>query len=442
MNGSRCQILLSVLLCLTMNAVPASAPAVHDGTQEQITRGMDLDRSGDFVAARRIFLEVLQAVDRESESRERTNIRAILRRLEASRDSYPALDAALDYHDLLVASPAGKWVKLHEQQPTDSIRFLRQQHAGSAFDSRRGRLIVFGSDTHGYDWQNSPLFFDPALGEWSRAYAEDSAATYTVNNSGLPVAGVNKDHPWAMHTFGAVCYDAARDQVVIASHPAHLEPGRFTDALIEPWGQVRRHPTWIFSLKDNSWSALPIPAISFFPHAAVYDSDRAIVIGYKTSGIFELSRSPASWRQVISGGLAGWHNNAVYDSANKAVIGFGSNENSNDVIIYEPATGRHQKMPTPGNRPPKAQHTPMAFHPGIEKTIVLVPDHQRDSSSAAFTETWSYDLGTDAWQRVATARLPFAIGMNYNMEYDSMRNILLLVASPGQGATAVWALRF
>ena len=31
---------------------------------------------------------------------------------------------------------------------------------------------------------------------------------------GLPVAGDDGDHPWAMHTFGAVVYDTARDEMV------------------------------------------------------------------------------------------------------------------------------------------------------------------------------------------------------------------------------------
>ena len=83
----------------------------------------------------------------------------------------------------------------------------------------------------------------------------------------------------------------------------------------------------------------------------------------------------------------------------------------------------------------------MAFHPGIAKTVVLVAGTRDDSLPATSTETWLYDFRADEWQRVEGARLPFAIGMNYNMEYDSMHDILLFVASTGRGATAVWALR-
>src|SRR5262245_8319083 len=70
----------------------------------------------------------------------------------------------------LVLLPAGRWVEIHRQQPTDAVRFHRQWHGGSAFDTRRGRIVLFGSDTHGHDWTNSPLFFDVASLKWTRAY--------------------------------------------------------------------------------------------------------------------------------------------------------------------------------------------------------------------------------------------------------------------------------
>lgn len=62
----------------------------------------------------------------------------------------------------LAEMPAGRWLLLHEQGPDDDPTFKRQAHAGACFDSRLGRIVIFGSDTHGRDWANSPLFFDVA----------------------------------------------------------------------------------------------------------------------------------------------------------------------------------------------------------------------------------------------------------------------------------------
>jgi hypothetical protein len=133
--------------------------------------------------------------------------------------------------------------------------FHRQAHGGSAFDSKRGRIVLFGSDTHGLDWSNSPLYFDIASFAWTRAYPDDDPSTYRVSHDGIPIAGTRPPHPWAMHTFAAVSYDALNDRPVVSSYPQHLERGRFTDALAHVWPQIRRHPTWLFDLESQRWRA-------------------------------------------------------------------------------------------------------------------------------------------------------------------------------------------
>ena len=85
----------------------------------------------------------------------------------------------------------GRWVEIHRQHPNDGISFVRQTHAGSAFDTRRGRIVIFGSDTHGKDWTNAPLSFDVASLNWSRAYPNDEPSTYRVSSDGFPVAGID-----------------------------------------------------------------------------------------------------------------------------------------------------------------------------------------------------------------------------------------------------------
>ena len=134
-----------------------------------------------------------------------------------------------------------------------------------------------------------------------------------------------------------------------------------------------------------------------------------------------------------------YHNNCKYDSQNKALIVFGTSNGSNDLEVYFPKTGKHQIMPTQGVRPPKDQHTPMAFHPGIGMTVVIV-DHKLDNGKS-LGETWLYDLADDAWTIIASATLPFGCGMNYNLEYDSHHDQLLLVTGRGSEATTVWALK-
>ena len=339
------------------------------------------------------------------------------------------------------------WVKLHEQQPGDAVRFQRQEHGGSCFDSRRGRLVLFGSNTHGRDWTNSPLLFDPVECTWTRLYPDDPKATYSVNADGLPVAGEKGNHPWAMHTFGTVVYDPERDEMVVCCYDAHMAPGRFTDALKEVWGKVKRHPTWTFCFEKREWRALACEAAHFFPYAAVYDSDRRVVVGCRPDGIYELGGGPRTWKQAGRGGsrtapTLGWHTNAAYDSKNKAVVVFGSNEDSNDVAVYRPGTGEYRKMPTPGVRPPKDQHCPMCFDPGSSRVVVVV-DRKLDGETGkkAQAETWLYDVAADAWTQLMGATLPFGCGMDYNMAYDPNDRVCLLVTGTYGQPTAVWALR-
>jgi len=332
-------------------------------------------------------------------------------------------------------SPNNRWVKLHEQQPTDAVRFQRQAHGGSCFDSKRGQLFLFGSDTHRQDWTNSPLLFDVSTRRWRRIYANDEPTTYAVNENGLPVAGVMGQRPWAMHTFGVVLYDPSRDEMIVASAPKH-NTNRFKELLPE----ISSFPTWMFSPGTNQWQPLPGKAVDFFPYCAAFDSDRNVVLGYRADGIYELSGEPRSWKRLTKKVfLRGYHNNCAYDAKHRALVVFGTSNHKNDVEVYFPATGKHHLMPTPGSRPPKDQHTPMAFHAGIGKTVVVVDRQFDDGKTVA--ETWLYDLEQDVWTQVTTATLPFGCGMNYNLEYDSHSDQLLLVTGGDSGPTTVWALK-
>lgn len=342
--------------------------------------------------------------------------------------------------------PANQWTPIHQQADGDKVRFKRQAHGGSCYDSLRCRIVLFGSDTHGQDWTNSPLIFDLMTLTWSRVYEDDDPATYrAVGEEAIAVAGEAGDHPWATHTFGTVIYDPQRDEMVVCCWPEHLKPGRFTDAMKDVWDTVKKHPTWTYSFKTSKWTPLPGRPEHFFPYAAVYDSDRNVIVGYGGRGIWELGGEERTWTRIEQRPLTGYHNNAVYGSANKAIVVFGSQENSNDIVAYWPATREHRKMPTPGQRPPKDQHAPMCFDPEAKRVVVVVDE----GGSAANprqgkAQTWLYDLSADAWTPVLSASFPFGCGMNYNMHYDPRHKICVLVTedySTRGWPVTVYALR-
>ena len=90
--------------------------------------------------------------------------------------------------------PRNRWVKIHQQKPEDRVHFVRQAHAGSGFDQARGKVLLFGSNTHGNDWNNTVYSFDLGTLQWTEAYPVDLPDTYTVNVEGIPVAGVKQNH--------------------------------------------------------------------------------------------------------------------------------------------------------------------------------------------------------------------------------------------------------
>lgn len=344
----------------------------------------------------------------------------------------------------LLDLPKGRWIKIHQQRFGEIVNFRRQKHGGSAFDSRRGRLVLFGSDTHGRNWINSPLFFYLERLAWRRLYPNDPLSTYAVTAEGLPVAGPEGDHPWAMHTFGAVTYDPAADAIVVSSYPGHMVPGRFTSILEPLWPRVQRHPTWVLHLESGQWEPLAGESVHFFPYATAFDARRGVVVGYRNDGVYELLLATGQWRKLVKGGLLGWGTNAVYDSRNEALVVFGSHEERNDVVVYEAATDRHQTMPTPGPRPAGANYVPMAYHPDIGRTVAIIDRALAGGTRSGGNmraQTWLYDLAEDAWTLVEGAALPFGVGMNYNLEFDPGHRLLLLVTDPPGELVAVWALR-
>ena len=353
------------------------------------------------------------------------------------------------------ALPRGVWTPLHRMKAGDAVTFSLQKHSGSAFDTRRSRIFLFGSDTHGENWNNAPAVFDLESLSWQRLLEEDAPSSYQVNRSGLPVAGPKGAHPWAMHSFGAVDYHAAWDAIIVSSHPAHMEPGRFSGALAALWPQLERHPTWLFDLEQAEWSPLPRAQTSFFAYASTYDSDRGVMIGTGYHGVFELADRTETWRKTAEGTTIGYHNNAVYDTVHKALVMFGRNGLGNDVLVYRPKDADLVTMATPGLRPPRDEHVPMAFHPKLAESLAVVdrfpPGTSRQNRAKGRAETWAYDLEADRWRRISGAELPFALGMNYHLHYDPRRDLLLLVTSEPRtdlrvealepGFPEIWALR-
>ena len=69
----------------------------------------------------------------------------------------------------LIKIPVNQWVKIRSDK---HLGWFRQAHAGIAFDSKRDRVLIFGSNTHNMDWDNTVHEFDPVSEKWTTHYRE------------------------------------------------------------------------------------------------------------------------------------------------------------------------------------------------------------------------------------------------------------------------------
>jgi hypothetical protein len=341
----------------------------------------------------------------------------------------------LDYSNL----PKGRWLKIHQQRLDDVVSFDRQVHSGSAWDSKRHRMIIFGSDTHGQNWDNSLYFFDLYQLRWQRAYTPDPQESYRVDGLGLPMAGDETvTRPWAMHTFDAIGYLPVDDMLIVASFPKHLTPGRFGNWLKDIWGKVKTHPTWLYEFGHLRWRAIKGNAVHFFPYATAYDKDRNLFVGFRPNGIYEFQSDLQKWRKTGKKSVNAYHTQAVYDNKNKAFIIFGSHNHYNIVHVYKAGEKQSREMATAGLRPPGTQHMPFAFNSKLGKAIAVIDTCDQENELA---QTWTYDLVSDKWEHVLTADFPFHLGMNYHMQYSDEDDLLVLCASAPSERPSVWVLR-
>ncbi|MEL7401107.1 MAG: hypothetical protein AAFN68_11125, partial [Pseudomonadota bacterium] len=328
-------------------------------------------------------------------------------------DDFPVHDSGLN------TIAAGRWTKIHQMHANDITAFPRQVHSGSAFDQKRNRLLIFGSDTHGRDWDNSVRAFDLDTLSWSSLSDQQPFSNYIVTAEGVPGALADKHlFPWAMHAFDAINYDPVADRLVVASKPEHLKPGRFKSPISNSlWDRALSHPTWSFDFTTERWETLVTDkAVHLFPYASAYSREHHAIFGFRPDGVFKLSLTLPSWNKVARSSINAYHTQAVWDSDNQAFVIAGSHDLSNTIHIYRPGEDKTIEMPTSGKRPPGFEHTPMAYYES-NGMVAFVIDVRQDGEDLA--ETWLYNLKQDKWKQLWGAEFPFHLGMNYHMQYSS-----------------------
>jgi hypothetical protein len=323
----------------------------------------------------------------------------------------------------------------------------RQAHAGIAYDSKRGRLLVFGSNTHGLNWDNEVHEFDPVTGRWETHYPRAREESYRADAAGRAIAGTDRLLPWAMHTYDSIVYDPKLDAIVVSALPEHNPIRKSVTA-------ANIHPTWVYDLKTRQWrifanNGKPYP--KFFAAASAYDPDRDVIAAYKR-GMWEIGPERDEWERASEENHHKIHYTMEYDAKHRKFVVFGDHRNSNAVWTYAPGAragerGTWEKKAPPGCH--AGQHFPVAYD-SEHGVFLLVVDNtpylaegggqRKPTAPARSSSTYVYDLGGNRCIRLPDADLQ-PLGMNYMMVYDRFHKVFLLVTGDHRKPAAVWALK-
>lgn len=344
----------------------------------------------------------------------------------------------------LLSLKPNRWTKLHVSYISN---WHRQAHAGIAYDSKRGTLLIFGSNTHKIDWDNSVHEFDPFTLKWTTHYPPAAKETYRADNRGRAISGKDRLLPWAMHTYDNILYDPKLDALVVSALPEHNYIKKKIPA-------AKIHPTWMYNLQTHTWSIFPNsgkPYPKSFAGATEYDEARDSIVSYNR-GIWELGPDRDKWIKA-SGGRHQIHYSMVYNPKRKNFAVFGNYRSTNAVWIYTPGSkagekGNWVKKEPGGDFCTPDQTFPVAYDRD-NNVFLLITRNRRKVLDKKGREKWGkpissstyiYNPDTNKYHRLANADLP-KFRMNYMMVYDRFHKIFLLVTGNPGSVPSVWALK-
>lgn len=357
-------------------------------------------------------------------------------------DKLEYVDGRFLNRDLLTL-PVNQWVEIYPRHPKKSvfpnlfsgINWHRQSHAGMTFTGNRGTLLIFGSDSHGENWDNTVHEFSPLTLEWIDHYTASPKETYRTDKRGVAIAGENDLFPWAMHTYDSISYVPELGSLVVTSQTDH------TPAPTELAKYARINPTWLYDLESKKWNILMQEnGPSFFASGSSYDSLTASLWSYRQNQLWLLDAKSRQWK-IIPGNHntdLSMHFTMVTDTKRHQFVFFGNYNKSNSLWVYTPSIspgqeGRWENKQPGGDICPKAKHFPVAYD-SHQSVFLLVPDETTEKSV-----TLVYTPDTNKYIKIIGADMP-ANGMNYMMEYDPYHRLFYLVTGDWRKPLTVWAL--
>ena len=350
-----------------------------------------------------------------------------------SCDQTPGSEEQIENTLELLNLPANRWIKFHQ---INNGSWWKKGHAGLAYDSKRGSLLIFGSDTHGEDWDNTIHEFLPQQRRWIHHGSDAPQKSYRVNAAGNPISGIKQIQPWAMHTYDGVVYDPNTDSILVIAEPQHNPIGRTIS-------QSKTNPIWRYKLETKEWQAIKVDSkqkVNFFGAASAFDSARNTSM-ICSHGLWSLPSDDHNVRKVFKSPQC-LHRTMAYDSWYDDLYLFGAYKASNQVwklqrdILTDNPIKWIKITPTGDNCPPFTT-TPVAFdqQTGVFLLVVDNPDKGSDGAS-----TFAYHPTKNQYFKLTNGSLP-KVGMNFMMAWDHIHKVFFLVTGNWKNGVTVWAMR-
>lgn len=352
--------------------------------------------------------------------------------LIVSCDQPPSSDEQIENLLELLDLPANQWVEYHHMDNGD---WWRKGHAGLAYDSKRGSLLIFGSDTHGDDWDNTIHEFLPIQRRWIQHGTNSAQNSYRVDATGNSVSGIDQIQPWAMHAYDGVEYDPNTDSLFITAEPEHNPIGKTIS-------KHRSNPIWRYKLDTKEWQIIENESKQknhFFAAASAFDKSRKTLM-ICSHGLWALSSDTQKVRKIFNSPNC-LHSTMAYDSRYNDLYIFGAHKPSKQIwkLQRDKLTDEPVKwlQITPAGNPPPFTTTPVAFDQQAGVFLLVVDNPDKGSNSAS---TFAYHPTENRYFKLPNGSLP-KVGMNFMMTWAEAQKIFFLVTGNWKSGITVWAMR-
>lgn len=138
----------------------------------------------------------------------------------------------------------------------DTSIYRKSAHAGTAWDSGRQTMWIFGAETHATNMDNSVYGWRASDGLFVKHYDADPVSGYRMDAAGVYWSSAEKNRPWGMHTYRRMRMVPGTDEFEVmydADDHAHIVPRTFENPAHTIANRVP--PIWYYNVVTGTWRA-------------------------------------------------------------------------------------------------------------------------------------------------------------------------------------------